>query len=268
MKLSPKFKIGIIIILLIALFAILNLTPAKKETKNFFYLISSPVQKTFWRAGMETSDFFEMISEMKNLKKENEELKLRIQELISENISLKELKKENEILRQALKIGLQEEFKLEFSQVTGIDISGDTILINKGLKDGVSKDLSVITEQKTLVGRISEVYKNFSKVQLITYKGISFAAEIEDYNQGTPILGEMKGKGNLKLFLDRLPQEREIKKGDIVITTALGGIFPKGLLVGEIQEIFKSDIEPWQQAEVKPAFDIKELETLFIILEF
>jgi len=264
MKLSPKFKIGIIVVLLIAFFVILNLIGFSKGVKNLIYLISQPIQKTFWKMGDEISDFFEMISEMRNLKKENEELKLKIQELIAENVALKELKKENEILRTALELGLQEEFKLEICQVIGKDISSDTILINEGFKDGLTKDSPVITQQKILVGRISEVYKNFSKVQLITQKDTSFDAKILD----TEISGLIKGEGNLRLFLDLIPPEKEIKKGDVVITTVLGGIFPRGLLVGEIEKVIKSDIEPWQQAKVKPAFNIEGLETLFIITEF
>ena len=271
MKLSPKFKIGIIVVLLIAFFVILNLIGFSKGVKNLIYLISQPIQKTFWKMGDEISDFFEMISEMRNLKKENEELKLKIQELIAENVALKELKKENEILRTALELGLQEEFKLEICQVIGKDISSDTILINKGFKDGLEKDLPVITQQKILVGRISEVYKNFSKVQLITQKDTSFDAKILTPHQdfgGGEISGLIKGEGNLRLFLDLIPPEKEIKKGDVVITTVLGGIFPRGLLVGEIEKVIKSDIEPWQQAKVKPAFNIEGLETLFIITEF
>jgi len=264
MKLSPKFKIGIIVVLLIAFFVILNLIGFSKGVKNLIYLISQPIQKTFWKMGDEISDFFEMISEMRNLKKEDEELKLKIQELIAENVALKELKKENEILRTALELGLQEEFKLEICQVIGKDISSDTILINEGFKDGLTKDSPVITQQKILVGRISEVYKNFSKVQLITQKDTSFDAKILD----TEISGLIKGEGNLRLFLDLIPPEKEIKKGDVVITTVLGGIFPRGLLVGEIEKVIKSDIEPWQQAKVKPAFNIEGLETLFIITEF
>jgi len=264
MRLPPRFKIGIILVLLVAFFVILNLTGFSKGVKNLIYLISQPIQKTFWKMGDEISDFFEMISEMRNLKKEDEELKLKIQELIAENVALKELKKENEILRTALELGLQEEFKLEICQVIGKDISSDTILINKGFKDGLEKDLPVITQQKILVGRISEVYKNFSKVQLITQKDTSFDAKILD----TEISGLIKGEGNLRLFLDLIPPEKEIKKGDVVITTVLGGIFPRGLLVGEIEKVIKSDIEPWQQAKVKPAFNIEGLETLFIITEF
>ena len=278
MKISPRVKIGLITVLLIAFFIVLNLTSFSKEVKNFFYLISSPIQKTLWRAGDNLSDFFEAISEIEKLKKENEELLLENQALIAENASLKELKKENEVLREALEIGLEKEFKLVLAEVIGKDISQDVLLINKGSKDGILKDFPVITQQKSLIGKCGEVYENFSKVILISNKESSFDAKIigsqnsseadlggDDDND---IQGLVKGKGNLKLFLDLIPQEKEINEGNLVVTTALGGIFPRGLLVGEIKKVLKSDIQPWQGAEIEPAFDIKELETLFILINF
>jgi rod shape-determining protein MreC len=264
MKLPFRLKIGIIAVLLLAFFVVLNLTDFSKEVKNFFYLISSPIQKTLWKAGGEVSDFFEAISETKNLKKENEELKLKIQELLAESATLKELKEENKILREALEIGLEKEFKLTLAQVVGKDISQDSILIDKGLADGILKGFPVITQQKTLVGGISEVYENFSKVMLISNKESSFDVKIQEKD----IEGVGKGKGSLRLFLEFVPKEKEIKEGDLVITTALGGIFPEGLLVGQIKKIKKSDIEPFQQAEIKPAFNLEELESLFIVTEF
>ena len=278
MKISPRVKIGLITVLLIAFFIVLNLTSFSKEVKNFFYLISSPIQKTLWRAGNNLSDFFEAISEIEKLKKENEELLLENQALTAENASLKELKKENEVLREALEIGLEKEFKLVLAEVIGKDISQDVLLINKGSKDGILKDFPVITQQKSLIGKCGEVYENFSKVILISNKESSFDAKIigsqnsseadlggDDDND---IQGLVKGKGNLKLFLDLIPQEKEINEGNLVVTTTLGGIFPRGLLVGEIKKVLKSDIQPWQGAEIEPAFDIKELETLFILINF
>jgi len=264
MKLSPKLKIRIIVVFLITFFVVLNLTGFSKEVKNFFYLISQPFQKTFWQAGDRVSDFFEMITEIKNLKKENEELLLKNQELLAKIALLEELKKENEILREALDIGLEKEFKLIFSQVIGKDIDQDSLLINKGSNNGISKDFSVITQQKVLVGKISAVYSNHSKVMLLTNKESSFSGKIQEKD----IDGIVKGKGNLRLFLDLILSDVEIFPGDIVLTSALGGIFPRGLLVGEIKEVKKSDIEPFQQAEIKPAFDIKELKSLFIITNY
>lgn len=262
MKFSSKKTKILIIILGISL--ILSLNFFQKEVKSFFYLISSPIQKSLWRAGDRTSDFFETIAKIKNLKKENEELKLKIQELLSKNSSLKELKKENEILREALGIGLQEEFQLTFAEVTSKDVSQDSILINRGLKDRISEGMPVITQQKALVGKISEVYENFSRIILISNKESSFDAKVADSD--IPVL--IKGKGSLKILLDFVPQDKNIEEGNLIITTSLGGIYPKGLLIGLITEVKKGDIKPFQQAEVSPFFNISNLENLFIITNF
>ena len=223
MKFSPRLKIGIIIVLLIAFFAVLNLTAINKEVKNLFYLISSPIQKTLWGAGDRASDFFETISEIKNFKKEadelsfidtlrcarvNEELKLKIEALLAENAELKGLKKENETLRIALGLGLEKEFKLLLAEVIGKDISQDTLLINRGLKDGISKSLPVINQQKALVGKIGEVYSNYSKVILISNKESSFDAKIPE----SDIQGVAMGKENGKLFLTSFPRKKKLKK--------------------------------------------------------
>ncbi len=264
MKQFFSLRTGIIVIFLIISFTVLNLTLFNKQVKNFFYSVSSPIQKTLWKTGDNVSDFFEAFGKINSLKTENKKLKLEIQGLFAENISLQELKKENKVLREALAIGLEKDFNLVLAQVSGKDISQDFILINKGSQDNISKDLPVITSQKVFLGKIYEVYPNFSKVQLSTHKESSFNVKIA----GKEIFGVVKGKGNSKLFLDFVPHEKEIKKGDKIITTSLGGIFPKDLLIGEIQEVIKLDIKPFQTAEVKPFFNIKETQELFIITEF
>jgi len=264
MKLSPKLKIGAIVILLIAFFVVLNLTGFSKEVKNFFYFISAPIQKTFWEAGDSVSDFFEAVSEIRNLKKENENLELGIQELNAEIAMLRDLEKENRVLREALALGLQEEFKMVFAQITGKDIAQDSILIDKGLKHGISRDKPVITQQKVLVGKISDVYDNFSRVMLISNKESAFSVNI----QMTDVKAIAKGRGGLQLFLDFVPRDVEIRDGDRVVTTALEGIFPKGLLIGYVKEIEKSDLEPFQRAEIHSAFNLKELESVFVIIGF
>lgn len=275
----------IVFIVLVGILIITALNFYQKEVRNFFYLFSSPIQKLLWRIGDSVSDFFETISEIhpikslrgkfnevKNLKKENEEFKSRIQEILAQNIALLELKKENEVLRQALGIGLEKDFKLIFSRVIGKDISQDSLIIDKGLKDGVLEGQSVVTEKKILVGRISDVYKNFSRVMLISNKESSFDGKIVDRGEEEgkeiypdSVYGLVKGKGNFKIFLDLVPYDKEIKKGDFLVTSSGGGIFPEGLLAGEVKEVKKSDIEPFQQIEISPLYDIKELKYLFLV---
>jgi len=257
------FKI-VIPVLIIVFFIFLNLGSVSPRVKNFFYLASEPVQKWFWEKGARLSNFFETISEIKSLKKESDELKLKNKTLMSENLALSELKKENETLREALEIGLKKDFKLIFSQVIGKDVSSDSIKIDKGFKDGVKKGLPVITQQKILIGKISQVFENFSDVMLISNKESSFDAKILD----TETYGIVKGKGNFELYFDLIPKEKELKEGNFLVTSALGGVFPPGLLIGEIKEVKKSDVELFQKAEIKPAFDIKELEFLFVITEW
>jgi rod shape-determining protein MreC len=257
------FKI-VISVLVISLFVFLNLGPISPRVKNFFYLVSEPAQKWLWEKGNQLSNFFETISEIKSLKKELEDEKLKNKELLSENLILIELKKENEILRKALEIGLKKDFKLVFAQVIGKDVSQDSILIDQGSKDGIRVGLPVISQQKILVGKISQVYENFSKVMLISNKESSFDAKISD----TEIYGIVKGKGNFKFYFDLIPKDQEIKEGDFLVTSALGGVFPPGLLIGEVKEVKKSDVELFQKAEIKPAFDIKELKFLFVIREW
>ena len=77
-----------------------------------------------------------------------------------------------------------------------------------------------------------------------------------------------EGKGSLKLGFKLIPKEDEVKEGDIVLTAALGGSFPKGILVGEIEKVRKSDAEPFQEGEIKPYFTKADLKLVFIITNF
>lgn len=264
MKLPLKLKITLGSVLLIVFFIVLNLTATDKEIKNFFYIISSPIEKSFWKAGDGISDFLLFFLKLKILQEENEDIYLKNQELVSEIILLKELKKENQDLRDVLNIGLEKEFQLNFARVIGRDVFQDSILIDNGSKDNISKGLPVITKEKVLLGRIGEVYENFSEVILISNKKSFFDAKISEKE----IYGLVRGKGNSALYLDLVSKDKEISEGNFVVTSALGGNFPQGLLVGSIKKVKKSDIEPFQTAEIEPGFDLKKIESLFIITNF
>ncbi len=263
MKLSSK-KNKVLIIIVVVILIIFLLNFFQKDIKSFFYSVSAPIQKVLWRAGDRTSDFFGGIVRVKILKQELDELKLENQELTAQVVALEDLKKENKTLRQVLEIGFQKEFKLALAQIISKDISQDFILIDKGSDDGISKNMPVITQQRVLVGKIGEIYKNFSKVMLSSNKESSFDAKIQ--KEEKDISGVVKGQGNFRILFDFIPREENLSQEDIVITSALGGIFPKGLLVGKIKEIKKSDVDPFQQAEIEPFFDVSQTEALFIIL--
>ena len=251
-------------IVFVGILLILSLNLYRDGIKNFFYFFSQPIQKFFWKSGNETSDFFSGILKTRELKKHNEELSIENQRLLGEITKLLEFQKENEILRKALGIELQKDFNLVFAQVIGKDTSQDIILINKGLRDGISSGMPVVTEGKVLLGEIEDPADNFSKVLLVSHTQNSFDVKI----QGKEITGLVKGKGDLKLLLDLVPKDQEIKEGELVETSSLGGIFPKGILVGKIEKIMESDVKPFQQAEVSSLFNVPELGTVFIITNY
>ena len=261
---KPFSKRNKILIIVLGILIVLSLNFFQGEVKGFFYSTSSSIQKTLRQTGDNVSDFFEGIFSGKSLKKENEVLKLRIQELLAEKISLQEFKEENQTLRNILEIGLQKDFRLALAEVINKDIDQDSILINQGLKDGLSEGMPVITQERVLLGKITEVYKDFARLSLISNKGSSFDAEIPDRDAS----GVIKGKGGFQIDLDLVSQDKEVEKGDLVVSASLGGIYPKGLLIGLIKEVERSDIKPFYQIEVSPFFDLKEIDRVLVILDF
>lgn len=257
---NKKRKVLTLILTIFILIIFFNIF--QKNVKNFIYIISSPFQKAFWQAGKKTAGFLKTFAEIEKTRIKIEKLAKENQKLTAEIAELKELKKENEILRKALGAGLQKDFKLSFAQIIGKDIYQDFILINKGAVDGISKDMPVISAEKVLLGKVGEVYKNFSKVMLISNKKMSFGVKIQNSDD---ISGAGKGKGNFKILIDFIPREKEILKGNLVVSDSLGGIFPNGFLVGKVKKIEKKDTEVFQKIEVECAFNIKELDKVFII---
>lgn len=257
-KYPRKILISVFSLVLILLF----LNFFQRNVRSFFYNLSAPVQKFLWKAGNGSSNF--LISFLKTgfLKKENEELKSENEALLSQIAFLKNLKTENESLRQALNIELQKDFTLTIASVIGKDIGQDFILIDKGSKDGVAQNTPVVTSQKVLLGKAVEVYKNYSKVMLVSNKKSSFDAKIQDKD----VSGVAKGEGNFKIILDLIPRDKEVSGGDLIATTNLGGIFPAGILVGKVKDPKKNDVDPFWQIEIEPAFDINKIDDLFLIV--
>lgn len=255
-----NFRIGVIIFIIIAIL-VLNLSPFSKSVKGFFYSLSETIQVWLWEKGIKTSALFQGFLKADDLTKENMFFKSENQKLLGQNIELEQLKKENESLRIALGLGIEQEFNLEIAQIIAKEMFNDYLVINKGFNDGIRIGFPVITENKVLVGRISELYENISEVELLSSKNNSFDIEIFEKE----IYSLAKGSGDFKIVLDLILKEENIEIGDKVISSVIGGNFPGGLLIGEIQDIEKSDTVAFQQAQVKPSFNINDFKTLFII---
>jgi len=261
---TRKLKLIILGVIIAGVFAGINLLGFQGGIKNFFYSVTQSFQKTLWGAGERASNFWAGILEAENLKKENNNLSLQINQLVQEKLALNALKSDNDTLRQVLNLGLEKEFKLKLAVVINKDVFHDSLTINQGSEDGISSGMPVITAQKVLVGKIGEVYKNFSKVILISDKESSFDAQVS----GKDATGLVRGEGSGNLTLELVPRDKLVAKGDSVATGALGGVFPADLLVGQIESVSATDVNPFQQIIISPVFNLDQLDNLFIITKF
>ena len=256
-------KMSKVLIVFVLVLVVLAFGFYQKEVKNLAYGFSSAWQMAFWQAGERVSDFFEGVLKMGETREELDQSLLENQQLFSQIASLKEIEKENQTLREALGLGLEKEFQVELVYLVSKDISKDSLLVNKGAKEGILEGMPIITSSKVMVGRIGQVFEDFSEVILISSKESSFEAKIA----GQDIFGIAKGKGSMKLFFELIPKEEMVSEGDLVVSSSLGGVFPRGLFVGKIKEVKKSDVEPFQTAKIILGFTIDNLDKLFIITD-
>jgi rod shape-determining protein MreC len=135
-------------------------------------------------------------------------------------------------------------------------------LVNKGEKDGVTKDMAVATSEG-VVGRVIEVSPDTAKVLLITDANSSLDVII----QRSRAHGIMEGKIDEVCILKYVQKNEDVQVGDIVITSGLGGIFPKGLVVGKVSQVDRKRPGIFQHIEVSPAVDLSRIEEVLILEE-
>jgi len=136
-----------------------------------------------------------------------------------------------------------------------------TIIIEKGTDDGLSEGLPVITQQG-IVGRIIESSWNVSRVLLVT----DYNSNIDALVQGSRAQGILQGGGPQLSRLKYVQRTDEVKTGDTVVTSGLGGVFPKGLVLGTIATAEKRETGLFQHVEVMPAVDFTRLEEVLVII--
>ncbi len=257
---SPRRKI-IILLFLLLFFGVLFLQG--DHVKSFFYSISDNSFLTLSKAGNNVADFFEVIFNSKTLQLENKEIVFENQEIKSELSLLKEVQKENDVLRKALSLELEKEFKLLLSRAVFKNPSEDFLVINKGGNDGILSGMAVIMANKTLVGKVSNVYSDFSEVSLISHKDSNFPIKIQDRD----IVARARGNGNSSVLIDFIPRDREIEYGDRIITIDLESVYPKNIFVGEINSIKETDLAPHVESIIKPGYVLEDIDHIFVILE-
>lgn len=225
--------------------------------------IFQPIGSIFVGSTGGVKGFFENLGNIGNLQKENRELSLRINELESQNARMTVAEKENESLKRELKFKNESGFQTLAADITFFDPTNvrESIMINKGASDGIKEKMAA-TSEGFLIGRVTEVYSNSAKILLITDPLSSVPALIPELTA----TGLVKGQLGMGLEMEQIPQEADLKKGQVIVTSGLGGEYPKGLVIGKIENITKKNNSIFQMASLRPLIDFKSLERVQIII--
>lgn len=194
--------------------------------------------------------------------KENQSLKEELLALKKKSITIDEILKENERLKKLLEFKESVSYEVVAASVIGRDPAYwfRTLFINKGAKDGIEENMAVIHDEG-LVGHIIEVLPTYAKVQLI----IDMNSRVGALSQKTREMGILKGGGQESCWLDYLPKKTALQKGDKVISSGMGSLYPKGILIGEVEKIEFKKRGLYQTAKVKPFVNFNMIEEVLVL---
>jgi len=259
------------LILFLLLSALVLMSLRVKQQRGVAFLdallmeLCSPFQKASTGAIHLVQRTFQQYLLLVHLQRENEILKQRITELEKENHRKEEAALANERLRKLL--DFRETIAASSTvaaEVIGQDPSSwfKSVTINKGEGDGVRRGMAVISPDG-VVGQILKAAPHYATVLLIT----DYNSGVDSIVQKTRARAIVEGGGENRCQLKYLLRTDEVNVGDVIVTSGLGGNFPKGLLIGEIRRVEKKGHGIFQYADLVPSVDLTKLEEVLVITE-
>ncbi len=231
---------------------------------------AEPFLAAFNSVGRWANNLVTTVRDLGSLRSQNQRLQTLVDTLTIDNLRLTEVEGENERLRQLLRFRqLNPTYDFRGGQVIARVISEGpsnylrTISIDLGANHGIQPDMPVVTE-RGLVGRIYKVGPTSSTVLLITDPG----SGVNAMTKTNRVVGVVNGQAGALPIMEYIPQDAEVAVGDPVITSGLGGNFPKNLVIGQVVEVRKRDYDMFQQAVVRPTVNFDRLEVVLVITNF
>ncbi|MDY6967395.1 MAG: rod shape-determining protein MreC [Spirochaetota bacterium] len=234
-----------------------------------FSLLIMPFQKGYHIIQRGVHYLWAGFTELNDVQEELHQTRKKLQSYEDNSEELSEIKKENEILRRLLR--MQE--RISFDSIPATIISKDpdnwfrTIIINRGINDGIKVNMPVISfkgEDKAVVGKVIEVRNSVSRIRPLISTNMKLGVMLQE----SRIPGLLYGSSpNSEIcIMDYIAKSTSIKHGDKIITSGQGGIFPSGLLVGEVVKSYIEDSSAFIKATIKPIIDYTHLEEVFVLL--
>ena len=268
-----KKKTGIVgiiitIIILVILVFISNMNVENlSHIENAISTIVMPIQNgiTYLKNKITGNDTF--FADISKLQQENEELKQRNSELEASLRELEIVKSENATLKEYLDLSEQyRNYKTKAAYIISKDISNysNVFVINVGKNDGIENNMTVISE-KGLVGYVISTTDTTAKVQTIIDTASTVSATLSTSRDNLICKGTLEESGLFKATY--IPTDANLIQGDVLETSGMGGIYPKGIKIGTIKSIQNSTNIVDRSAIIEPAVDFDKVETVLVITE-
>lgn len=274
--LGTRYGFALVLVFLVLLGMVLRSTGRLGPVEDATNLLFNPVQTFILDLSTGVANMFGGFENVNQLRAQVKDLQDQLNKVTVDSVRVRELEIENTHLRQqldyrqanpdyALVGGTVLERNPDLSRIIAQDPSSlvNYVVIDQGRDDGVAVGMPVVTPAG-LVGRVSEVGTHWSRVLLITDVSSSVNAVI----QSSRATGVIQGQGNSELLMKYLPQGEAVQVNDLVLTSGLGGSFPKRLVIGQVTEVHKRDTDLFQEAVVRPSVDFNRLEFVLIIKQF
>jgi rod shape-determining protein MreC len=240
----------------------------RRERANGFekvlLTLSSPLMTVFADSNRYLLSFWDDYITLVATGKENRALRESVKQLNVRVIEAQDAILENERLKKLLALKGTLQAPSVAAEVIGEESAPwfRSIVINRGSVDGLAEGMPVLATSG-VVGRVVKVAAGSSRVLLLT----DYASSISAMIQRSRARGVLKGKGGDMCSLEFTVREDDVKVGDIVTTSGIGGIFQKGKVLGEVTMVKKGEYGMFQTIDVRPAVNTYNLEEVLVLLQ-
>lgn len=233
--------------------------------------VSAATGRIFSKPVNATRNIFESVNELLDTYEENQQLKKKINGLSTMQTKISVLEKENEKLKLELEL---DETLIDYHTIPSTVIARnpdgwiDQLIIDRGSQNGLEVNMSVLSENG-LIGRIIEVNPTNSKVQLLTTTNQSInhvSAELLS-TEGEAVNGVITGyeEETNRLIMSQITTDAQIEEGQEVITSGLGGVTPRSLNIGTVDQVLFDRFGLSQEVYIKPATDFSDIRYVTVV---
>ncbi len=260
-----RFSITLLFLLLIPVVAIDTATRAPREYRfhdRAILFITTPIQTLISWGLNKASSGIENYIYLWNTRKEHQTMIEENRRLLGKIASLREMQQENVRLRKLLDFTSTHQLQSVIARVIAKDVSTEfrAIRINRGESSGIHRNMAVITDEG-IVGRVLRTTKTTADVVTM----LDLLSAVDSIVERSRARGIVEGMTDEVCQLKFVIRTDDIEPGDLLITSGLGGIFPKGIPVGTVSKANRKAYGISQEVEVRPSVDFSRLEEVMVI---